>query len=127
MDKVAATGAMAKCTMGAAPGPLTFLPIPPLLTPTPAGTIMGMVPFLNVSPFGMCKSPANPAVAAATAAALGVLTPQPCVPVPVGPWANPSKTQLAFIPAITGASKLNCAWAGKISMTFPGQVNMMAG
>lgn len=127
MDKVAVTGALAKCTMGLAPAPLTFLPMPPLLTPTPAGTIMGMVPFLNVMPFGMCKSPSNPQVAAATAAALGVLTPQPCIPLPVGPWTNPSKMMLGVAPAITGSSKLSCAWAGKISMTFPGQVNMIAG
>ena len=34
----------------------------------------------------MCISPANPVVAAATTAALGVLTPQPCIPITIAPW-----------------------------------------
>ncbi|MDR2437860.1 MAG: DUF4280 domain-containing protein, partial [Planctomycetaceae bacterium] len=42
-------------------------------------------PIVNLATFGMCSSPANPAVAAATAAALGVLTPMPCIPVTVAP------------------------------------------
>ncbi len=48
-------------------------------------------PMVNISPFGVCVSLANPAVAAATSAALGVLAPQPCIPVtvsPMGPRCN---------------------------------------
>ena len=39
----------------------------------PAANIMDHVPMVNIMPFGMCITPSNPAVAAATAAALGVL------------------------------------------------------
>src|ERR1700742_1132408 len=55
-----------------------------------AATIVEIIPIENVPPFGMCSSEANPEVIAATAAALGALTPMPCVPVIVAPWAPPS-------------------------------------
>jgi hypothetical protein len=53
----------------------------------PAANIMDHVPMLNILPFGVCSSPANPTVVAATAAALGVLTPMPCIPAPWAPGA----------------------------------------
>ncbi len=42
----------------------------------PVATIQDIAPNANISSFGMCKSLANPQVASATAAALGVLTPR---------------------------------------------------
>ncbi|TAM92052.1 MAG: DUF4280 domain-containing protein, partial [Jatrophihabitans sp.] len=73
--------------------------------------------------FGMCSSLANPTVAAATAAALGVLTPMPCVPAPVGTWVPPAPTTLvAGKPALASGAVLTCAWGGVISLTFPGAV-----
>ena len=51
-------------------------------------------PFVNILPFGMCMSLANPMVAAATAAALGALTPMPCIPVTPAPWVPGSPTVL---------------------------------
>ncbi|MGL4604236.1 MAG: hypothetical protein ACRCU9_08815 [Iodobacter sp.] len=39
---------------------------------------------LNIMPIGTCMSPATPMVAAATAAAMGVLTPMPCIPMAAG-------------------------------------------
>ncbi len=120
---VVATGAMALCTMGMAPSTLNFIPAPVVMGPTQAGKIVDMVPMMNIPPFGMCISLANPAVAAATAAALGVLTPMPCIPVPAGPWAPGSASVLLGGPPILDqASVLNCSFAGTIMITFAGQV-----
>lgn len=126
MEPLAATGALASCSMGAAPSPVNFLPLPPVLTPTPAGHMLQMIPMLNVMPFGVCISLANPMVASATAAALGVLTPMPCIPVPVGPWTSPAAAMF-LLPAVKASSTLNCAWAGQISLSFPGQTNLLGG
>ena len=72
---------MLQCSFGMAPSVLAVV-VPEVLTETkPAANITDNVPMVNILPFGMCQSLANPTVAAATAAALGVLTPMPCVPV----------------------------------------------
>jgi hypothetical protein len=118
-------GATLQCSFGVAPSTLTVLPTNRTLDPTPAATIADTVPLLNVLPFGMCTSIANPTVAAATAAALGVLTPMPCIPVPTGPWVPGSPTVLiGGVPALNSTSKLICAWAGVISVIVPGQVTV---
>ena len=115
-------GAMMQCSFGAAPSSLVVLPANRTLTGTPAANIMDSAPIVNVPPFGMCSSAANPTVAAATAAALGVLTPMPCVPVTPAPWAPGSPTVLiANMPALNNSSKLMCAWGGMIQITSPGQ------
>jgi hypothetical protein len=70
----------------------------------------------------MCQSPANPMVAAATAAALGVLTPMPCIPNTPAPWIVGAPTViLCNTPALDDVSKLVCVWGGMIEFTFPGQ------
>ena len=77
----------------------------------------------NIMPFGMCSSLANPTVAAATSAALGVLTPMPCVPVIAAPWAPGCPTVLiANKPALNDSSKLMCNWGGVISINNAGQM-----
>lgn len=120
---VVTTGAMAVCAMGAAPATLNFIPPPVVGGPTQSGKIMDNIPFLNIPPFGVCISLANPTVAAATAAALGVLTPMPCVPTPAGPWAPGSASVfLGGLPILDAPCVLNCAYAGVIMITFPGQV-----
>jgi hypothetical protein len=74
----------------------------------------------------MCNSPSNPTVIAATAAALGVLTPMPCVPVLPAPWVPGSPTVLiGNMPALNNSSKLMCAWAGIIQINSPGQTTVM--
>jgi hypothetical protein len=116
-------GAMLKCSMGMAPSSLVVLPVNRVMTSyVPAANIMDNKPLVNIMPFGMCQSPANPTVAAATAAALGVLTPMPCIPNTPAPWAPGAPTVLiANQPALDDTSKLMCIWAGVIEVTQAGQ------
>ena len=114
-----------QCSFGAAPATLAVLPTNRTLTGTPAATIMDFAPIVNVPPFGMCSSPSNPTVIAATAAALGVLTPMPCVPVTAAPWLTGAPTVLiGNLPALNDSSKLTCAWAGVIQISFAGQATV---
>lgn len=119
-------GAMMQCSFGVAPSSLVVLPANRTMTGTPAANIMDNKPIVNIPPFGMCNSPANPMVAAATAAALGVLTPMPCVPVTAAPWAPGSPTVLiGNMPALNNSSKLMCNWGGVIQILVPGQFQTM--
>ena len=127
MPKLVVMGAQTQCTMGMAPATFIAIPTGPPVTGAnmPAGTIMDNKPIANVVPFGMCKSLANPTVASATAAALGTLTPMPCIPVTPAPWApGATKVMINNKPALHASCKLMCNWAGVISITNPGQVTI---
>ena len=117
--KLVNSGSMLQCSMGAAPASLVVV-VPTVTAATPPGAnIMDCVPMVNIPTFGMCRSPANPTVAAATAAALGVLTPMPCVPVTT-PWTPGVATVLLRgMPALDASSKCMCAFGGQISITTP--------
>lgn len=126
MSILVTNGSLCTCSFGMAPCPLTVLPANRVLCGTPAANIMDNKPFVNLASFGMCSSIANPTVAAATAAALGVLTPMPCVPVFPAPWVPGSPTILiGNMPALTNTSKLMCAWAGIVQITAPAQYTCM--
>ncbi|HEY0603853.1 MAG TPA: DUF4280 domain-containing protein [Herpetosiphonaceae bacterium] len=121
-------GATLQCSFGVAPSTLVVLPQNAVLTTTPAANIMDNKPIANVPPFGMCQSMANPAVAAATAAAMGALTPMPCMPVLTAPWIVGSPTVLlANMPTLSSDSKLICAFGGVIQVVNPGQVTVQLG
>ena len=114
-------GAMMQCSFGAAPSTLVVAVPTVLGEGPPAANIMDHVPIMNIPPFGMCSSIANPMVAAATAAALGVLTPMPCLPVTPAPWVPGSPTViLRNMPALTQTCQCMCAWAGVIAIVNPG-------
>jgi len=122
MANLVCMGALMQCSFGAAPASLSVLPTNGVLTGTPAANIMDHVPMLNIMPFGVCSSLANPTVATATTAALGVLTPMPCIPVTSAPWLPGAPTVLlANMPALNNQSKLLCAWGGVIQINLPGQ------
>jgi hypothetical protein len=119
-------GASMMCSFGAAPSTLVVLPTNKVLATTPAANIMDHKPIVNIPPFGMCMSPSNPTVAAATAAALGVLTPMPCVPATASPWIVGSPTILiGNMPTLDSNSKLMCSWGGVIQFVTPGQFKVM--
>jgi len=127
MPQHVCNGALLACTFGAAPSAMVVLPKNRMMTSNmPAANIMDNVPMVNIMPFAMCSSPANPTVAAATAAALGVLTPMPCVPVIPAPWAPGTPTvMLSNLPVLNNTSKLMCAYGGVISVNMPGQMTEM--
>lgn len=120
-------GAMMSCSFGMAPASLVVLPANRVMvTNMPAANIMDNKPMANIPPFAMCQSMANPTVAAATAAALGVLTPMPCIPVTTAPWMPGSPTvMIANMPALNNDSKCLCNWGGMISFSMAGQFTTM--
>jgi hypothetical protein len=79
----------------------------------------------SISSFGLCQSPQNPQVRAATDAAGEVLMPQPCLPVISGPW-TPGSANVTIdgVCALDDASTCECNWGGTITVTSPGQVEV---
>lgn len=119
-------GAMMTCSFGMAPSALAVLPTNRVTAGgMPAATIMDHVPMVNIMPFGMCSSIANPAVAGATAAALGALTPMPCLPATTAPWVpGVPNRMIGSMPALNDACKCLCMWGGVIQFTAPAQVTV---
>jgi uncharacterized Zn-binding protein involved in type VI secretion len=119
-------GAMVQCSFGLAPASLNVLPSNRVMVEgTPAANIECSTP-VNIPTFGMCSSLANPSVAAATAAALGVLTPMPCVPA-LTPWVPGSPTTtIGGMPALVMGNTCQCAFGGVIQILFPGAVRTIA-
>ncbi|MDR2464293.1 MAG: DUF4280 domain-containing protein [Holosporales bacterium] len=112
---------LCQCAFGVAPSPFVVLPTNAFFCNIPAGSIFDNVAFLNIIPFGMCMSLANPTVAAATAAALGILTPMPCIPVIAAPWLPLKPTVLlSNKPILDSDSIVMCNWGGVIKVAFPG-------
>jgi len=120
------TGAILSCPMGLAPTPLNVIPKTLLGSTGPMATCTDCVPFLNIAPFGVCKSLLNPSTAALTAAAFGVLTPGPCIPTPTGIWI-PTKPNLIGTtgPILADNSILMCAFGGVIKINMAGQFKVM--
>jgi hypothetical protein len=116
-------GATLQCSFGTTPSSMAITPESRVNTSKKsAATIMDHVSMKNIMPFGMCTTLSNPQVAAATAAAQGVLTPQPCIPVTPAPWTPGSPTvTISGKLALNSSSTLMCNWGGVISVTNPGQ------
>ncbi len=115
-------GAQIMCSFGLAPSSLMVLPDKRVLAENrPVATILDNKPFVNILPFGLCTSLANPITAAQTAAALGVLTPGTCTPVMPAPWVPGSPTVLVGNqPVLTQPSMCMCAYGGVVTVTMPG-------
>jgi hypothetical protein len=118
--------AVMQCAFGLAPSSLVVLPLNRTYTDqVPDANIMDHVPMVNILPFGMCTSLANPTVAAATAAAMGALTPMPCIPNTPAPWVVGAPTVvLGNAPALDNLSQLMCVWGGLIQIAAPGEVTV---
>lgn len=119
---VVVSGGKLRCSMGSSPGAFTGGSPAVSAAGRPAGRVIDFAMGANIAPFGQCMSLANPAVAAATAAALGVLTPQPCTPAVAGPWSPGAKH--VFIDhqaALLSTDTASCAFAGVVTVIEPGQ------
>ena len=111
-------GAVLSCSFGTAPSSLAASPASPAGgTSAGAATIMDFAPFVNIRPFGLCSSLANPAVN------VPPFTPKPCIPATASPWVPGSPTvTIGGLPALDSACTCNCLWAGVVSVITPGQL-----
>lgn len=127
MPQQVSMGAVTMCSFGLAPSSLVVLPKNSVMCEgAPAANIMDHVPMLNILPFGMCSSLANPSVAAATSAAMGVLTPMPCIPATNMPWTPGAATMLiGGVPALDNVSTCMCNWGGVVSIAQPATIKTM--
>lgn len=115
---LANTGSMCLCDKGIAPMALILGQPTVLASGTPAFNKLNAEPLASVPSFTMCTSTSNPEVQAATSAAMGVLTPMPCVPViPTVQWSGTSTVvNVAGQPAVTDKSTIKCEWGGTIKI-----------
>ena len=128
MGNFVCMGAMLQCNFGMAPSSLMVtVPLRPKCGNMLMANIMDNIPMTNILPFGMCQSMANPTVASATAAAQGVLTPMPCVPVIAAPWAPPGQVKVMNMPSLINNAKCMCQWGGVISVNNPSGCLMTQG
>lgn len=123
MAKQVVMGAMMQCSFGTAPATLLVTSqFQTMSGGSLAATIMDHAPVANIPTFGMCSSIANPTVASATSAAMGVLTPMPCIPATSAPWTPGSSThKISNFLALNDSSQCMCNWAGVITIKQPGQ------
>ncbi len=127
MQPIIIQGTLLKCGFGNVPTPIMVLPDKKVNSMLPVAVKTDHIPLLNILPFGMCSNPANPMVAAATAAALGVLTPMPCIPCTVQDWTGASvKVKIKGKEAITMESRLQCVYGGSIQPMAPVQPTVLA-
>lgn len=123
MPLLVTMGAQMSCSLGTTPSILTVTSNQTVISDNQlAATIMDHASITNIPTFGMCQSPSNPVVIAATAAKLGAFTPMPCVPNTVAPWTpGATSTTINNQPALHNACQLICTWAGIIAITEAGQ------
>lgn len=121
MPQQVSMGATLQCSFGMTPSTLVVLPVNRVRCEGPlAANIMDHVPLVNIMPFGMCTSQANPEVAAATAAAFGTPTPMPCVPATATPWTPGALTLLlGNQPSLDNVSTCQCIWGGVVTIADP--------
>lgn len=128
MGLLTVQGAVLNCTFGSAPGTMKKTGQTTCMADgKPVAVIQDTAPGINITPFAMCSSMLNPQVAAATSAAMGVLTPQPCQPVAAGTWIPVKEGVLAGgIPCLCSDSTLTCTTGmGIITIKSPGQTKVI--
>ena len=128
MSLIVCSGAICTCSFGTVPSTLSVMPENKCMIGALAATVADCAAGKNIMPFGLCTTMSNPAVASATAAALGVLTPQPCMPSIAGMWISKSTNVLiGGKPVLTGDSTAMCIYGGSIKSTSAGQTKTCTG
>lgn len=126
MNPIVIQGTLLKCSFGNLPTPIMVLPDKKVNATLPVAVKSDHIPFVNILPFGMCNNPVNPVVAAATAAAFGVLTPMPCIPCTVGDWEGGNrKVLIGGQEAIHMGCSLKCLYGGEIKVVAPIKPNVL--
>jgi hypothetical protein len=120
MSEQVVEGAELRCSFSTVPG---FISVLPLARVTVQGRLAASVrdcePFVNISSFEVCSSPANPAVEAGAPEG-------PCVPEIVAPWEPGAENVLVGgFPALNEESMCECALGGVITIAFVGGVQTM--
>jgi uncharacterized protein DUF4280 len=119
MAKMCNSTTMISCSMALVPAPVPLTATPGMVQGVmqAAATVMDFAPMTNIPTFGMCNSPSDPAVIAATAAALGVHTPAPCIPKTTSPWSPGSTTvTIGGLAALMDSDTCNCTSGGSITV-----------
>lgn len=118
------SGAKLMCPFGMATSVLNVLPTrTQKMAGVPMANVMDFTPLVNIPPFGACSNPAYPPTAAATAAAMGALTPMPCVPAITAPWTPGSpNVMVQGMPALTPTCTCQCMFGGVITIMQDGQI-----
>lgn len=125
MGFVVCGGASLQCSFGVASAVLNVLPKSNVVNQMPVATVLDYQPLVNIPNFGMCSSMMNPTVASATAAAMGILTPMPCMPVILAPWMpGSSNVLIGNVPALTDSCQCSCMYGGLIKVVNPGQMTI---
>ncbi|MCR5520645.1 MAG: DUF4280 domain-containing protein [Lachnospiraceae bacterium] len=126
MGVLVKAGATLTCTFATGTSTLmTTAQMNSVTSGSPAATINDCAPVTNIPPFPACTSMSNPAVSAATAAALGVLTPSTCIPTIAGSWtAEKTNVSIGGSVCLTSGCQLSCGYGGVIKIASPGQTKV---
>ena len=117
---------LVRCSFGAAPAPLNVLPDALVVSDELPVATISCCEIVNIETFGMCMSLSNPEVAAATSAALGVLTPMPCLPL-LTPWIPESPLVLVGgQPVLVESATCMCAYGGVVDILPSGMETTLA-
>ena len=121
-------GAVVTCPMGAGPSTLKVTSQSKVMACGKRIATIQDASAANLGTFNMCSSMANPQVASATAAAMGVLTPQPCMFASAGSWI-PEQTKVLADgkPALTAGATIMCTTGMQVcSIANPAQTKVIS-
>jgi hypothetical protein len=121
MRRLVVHEAKIRCSQGTIPSLLVVPSDSPATADNkPVARVADRVSKKNIITFGMCRSLQNPQVASATSAALGVLTPQPCIPATNQDWSPGAAFAVAHeVNVLSSDSTCRCDWGGTIDILDP--------